>query len=451
MSAEKADVLKFGRLAPPIRSRVLEVAVWGFILVSVGRIGEVIPGLSVLPLAKIMLGLSVIALMTKWSSLPAVGVTSLSLFKTIMVLAALVLVSVPFSIWPGQSVVFLYQQFPVLILTVVLICKLSYEWTSVRNLLLVLVVSGALLAVPALQGYSGGRARVDSMYDTNDLAYILVTIFPLALGFFLVARSKSKRLLALAVTVALVATILLTSSRGGFLALIAATTLILIDNGKFELDRGPGAASVHTRRRKGRLSKVMLAVFVCACLSAVVWPMLPDQHQQRILSVLNLESDYNLDPENDKGRLQIWQRGADALVARPFGYGVNASLMVDLRFGGRMMAPHSSLMEVGVELGVLGAYLFLQTYALAYFGLGRARRRLQMQGDGSDGELKREQSVFFRMLQASLVGNLIAGLFLTLAYATILWAIVAIAMGCLSLSPAAAKGKAVRVKTGVNK
>jgi hypothetical protein len=401
---------------------------WVFLLVSIGRIGELVPVLSGLPLAKITLGLALIVLITKWNLLPSTGVFSLSLARTGAALIALVILSIPFSVWLRPSVTFFYRELPTLILTVVLLCKVSYDWRSLRSLFLALVVSGAALAMVTLVGFSGGRAGVDTMYDQNDLAYVLVTTFPLALAFFFVATTRGKRLLFLGIAAGLVTATLLTASRGGFGALIAASAIIVLDTGKLRENARNGGK---------RLRKVLLASLIFGCLAAVAWPLLPVEHQERLSSILNLESDYNFDPNNDRGRGQIWERGLTAIAERPLGYGIAAHQMVDLRFGGRGQAAHSSFIQIAVELGVLGAILLLRVYALSFFGLGKARKALATAVNRTP--VQEEQSVFFRMLQASLVGNLVAGLFLTMAYAATLWTIVALVMGCLALSQPTAR------------
>ena len=103
--------------------------------------------------------------------------------RSASLLVALAVITLPISIWPGKSVAFLYQQLPVLVASVVIVYKLSYSWRAIRGTFMALAVAGTILMATALLGYAGGRAQVDSMYDTNDLAYVLVTVFPIAVAF----------------------------------------------------------------------------------------------------------------------------------------------------------------------------------------------------------------------------------------------------------------------------
>ena len=102
------------------------------------------------------------------------------------------------------------------------------------------------------------------------------------------------------------------------------------------------------------------------------------------------------------------------------------------------MAPHNSYVEAMVELGVVGFALFIRMYVLAWRGLERTRRTL------IDGKLvsdeQREQAVFARTLQLSLAGNAVAGFFLSMTYATVLWVTFGICMALIALANRAAQG-----------
>ena len=406
---------------PEGRHRALEVGAWLFILIAVGRVGELIPGLSSFPLVKIILGATVIALMASWKALPPFSKTIKPLVRSASVLLALVVLLVPISIWPGKSVAFLYQQLPVLVASVVIVYKLSYSWRAIRGTFMALAVAGTILMTTALLGYAGGRAQVESMYDTNDLAYVLVTVFPITVAFTIVAKSTGRRLTWAAIGFGLVITILLTSSRGGFLGLLAATSIIVLTSARH-------STTADGALKKGK-SRVIVSILACVSLAAAIWSFLPSDTKQRLITVLSISSDYNLDTTNDKGRLEIWTRAAKALAQRPIGYGVDTFGMVDFRFGGRMMAPHNSFVQTGVELGVLGLFFFLRIYYLTWRGLADGRRWLLKNAGGPQQD---EQVVFHRMLQACIIGNFVAGLFLSMAYVTLFWIIIALAMACMA-------------------
>jgi len=407
--------------------RQLEIMAWIFALVAVGRVGEIVPGLSGIPLVKVALGIAIIGLMSGWKALPTLPPAAVPPVRNAAWLMVIAIVSVPFSFWIGPSVAFLYQILPVLLVAMIMFCKLSGHWMSLRTVLLAMCCAGAALGLTALSGYVGGRIEVASMYDTNDLAYVLVTLYPLTLGFALTANTKKRRLIFFGLAGAFIVSILLTSSRGGLLGLTAATALVVLHTGSIP-DPGADAAK---KAKKKRLSRIFASLIAVVCAGLVTWPMLPAETRQRLSSVLALGNDYNLNPDDDTGRTQIWKRNLNALKGRPLGFGVNSFRMVDLKHGGRMLAPHSSLVQVAVELGVLGFILYLRMYYLVFRGLGRARKVLE---DLAAPSLEnRQQAVFCRMLQACLIGNFVSGAFLSMAYVVVLWSTMGLALGCIAL------------------
>ncbi len=408
--------------SPLVRHRSIEFGIWLFILFAVGRVGELIPGLATLPLVKIIIGGTLIALISNWKSLPRFSKSTLPIVRSASLLVALTVITLPISIWPGKSLIFLYQQLPVLVAAVVIVYKLSYSWRAIRETFMALVIAGTVLMAPALLGYAGGRASVASMYDTNDLAYVLVTVFPIAVAFVITSKSAGRRFIWISIVIGFVVTILLTSSRGGFLGLLAATSVIVL------MPASPRTSVSGSSR--GVKSRAVVSILACLSLSALIWPFLPSDTRQRLVTVFSIGGDYNLDTTNKTGRLEIWSRGMTALAQRPIGYGVDTFTMVDLRFGGKMMAPHNSFVQTSVELGVLGLFCFLRIYYLALKGLTEGRRCLLK--NATRNRQQNEQVVFHRMLQASIFGNILAGFFLSMAYVTLFWIIIALAMACIA-------------------
>jgi hypothetical protein len=397
----------------------LQLGTWGFLLVAVGRAGELVPGLSSVPIAKVFLAFALIPLVRNWKQLPKLAPSVRPLAKNAWWLLALALVLSPFSIWPGASLEFLVQDLPTLIMASILAYKMSSGWRAMRGTLLVLVLSGLILSKAALSGFNAGeRAAANTMYDTNDLAYVLVTVLPLALGFLLTAKTVRMKALYAGIFGLNLVAILLTASRGGFLGLLTVVILIVL----FPLRGG--------KVSQQRIGRIFGTLIVVGCLGAAIWPQLPESTRQRLSTVLDLGSDYNLDPNNATSRGQIWKRGMTAAVQRPVGYGVGAFMMVDLKFNGRMEPPHNSFVQTAVELGFLGLLLFTRMYLLTWRALGRSRKQLQ----GTEREDQRELVLFLRMLQLSLAGNIVAGFFLSMAYATLLWVTFSVSMGCVALA-----------------
>ena len=388
-----------------------------FLVIAVGRIGELVPGLGSLPLAKVAMGIALILLIVKWKRLPKLSASTASFSRTVGALVILAVVTAPFSIWPGKSLQFLTQQLPVMAAAVIVCCKISYTWDVLRGIMRILIVAAVALALAALSAFHGGRAGASASYDTNDLAYVLVSILPLALAFALTARTKVKRLINAAVCAVLLIALLLTSSRGGLIGLVSMLAVIVL---------------IPLRRPQDGKSRnrIVLPVAGLVCASMLVWSYLPAETRERLSSVLQLGSDYNMDAANKTGRSGIWERNFHAALRRPVGYGVDSIQMVDFRNGGMFKTAHNSYLQVLVELGFLGLLLFMRMYVLSWRALQRVRQNLLAAAPSEEHD---QVLVFARMLQVALVGNAVSGFFLSMAYNMLLWVLFAVVIACVSL------------------
>lgn len=395
----------------------LRTAYSAFLLTAVGRLGELLPGLDSLPLGKITMGIGVILLIAKWKRLPKLPAVAAPFSRTALALVALAVVTAPFSIWPGMTLRFFTLQLPVIAAAVVVCCKISYTWDVLRGIIRILVVAAVALALTAILSFHGGRASATVSYDPNDLAYVLVSTLPLALGFALTARTKANRLINAAVCAVLLVALLLTSSRGGLFGLVATLAIMVL----IPLRRSQSGKS---------RNRIVLPVVGLVCAFTLVWSFLPAETRDRLSSVLQLGSDYNMDTTNADSRSAIWERGLTAAVRRPVGYGVDTFQMVDVRMGGKFRASHNSYLEVLVELGLLGLLLFIRMYVLSWRALQRVRESLLAVPPSAEHD---QMLIFARMLQVALVGNAVSGFFLSMSYSTLLWVLFAAVIACVSL------------------
>src|SRR4029077_2632465 len=155
----------------PVKVGILEYGYWAFLIIAVGRVGELL-GLTSFPLAKLTLILPILIRLALWKRLPRLSPSTKSMARTAGWLILVSVLVTPTSIWPGRSRVFIAQQLPVLLATASLAYVMSRSWKTVRATFFALVLSGVLLARAALAGYSGGRAWTATMYDPNGLAYL---------------------------------------------------------------------------------------------------------------------------------------------------------------------------------------------------------------------------------------------------------------------------------------
>ncbi len=326
--------------------------------------------------------------------------------RVALALLVLAVSSVSFSILLGASVAFLTGTGAVVAIAFTLLCHTPRNWRFVIGTLRCLVVTATMLALSAVAFSGGGRIAAGVSYDTNDLAYVLVTALPLAIAFSVLTRGRP-RLLYIGICVLLILGTLLTQSRGGALSLIAIVLcLICMDLRPSALTKGAGHA---LRKRIGRL-------VVFGLIALLAWSVLPPKTQERLSTLEDISSDYNADASITRSRSAIWKRNWHAATERPIGFGINSFLRVDGIYGGKWMAPHNSLLQVTVELGFLGLFIYLRLHWLAWRSLGRTAELA-----AADTTLNLERVVFSKALRISLISNFVAGFFLSMAYSTLLW------------------------------
>src|SRR6478736_4631325 len=117
----------------PTKLGVLEYGFWAFILIAVGRLGELVPGLASLPIGKIALGVTLVVLFKDWKRLPGKTLATKSLARTAIWLAVLTVLLTPISIWKGASREFLLEQLPTLLATVTLAYMMCRSWRALRG------------------------------------------------------------------------------------------------------------------------------------------------------------------------------------------------------------------------------------------------------------------------------------------------------------------------------
>jgi len=126
------------------------------------------------PLAKMAFAIVLIAAFRGRAGVSSVPLWSIGLARAVTFFAALVVVTLAFSVWLSHSLSFIIGTFLTIVVGFFVSVKVLACWRDIRTVLKAFAVVGLILAAEALAGYSGGRAAVQSSYDTNDLAYCLL-------------------------------------------------------------------------------------------------------------------------------------------------------------------------------------------------------------------------------------------------------------------------------------
>jgi putative inorganic carbon (hco3(-)) transporter len=176
------------------------------------------------------------------------------------------------------------------------------------------------------------------MGDPNRLAMSLVAVMPFALYGAVTARARNVRVLFLAVTGALLASIVLTHSRSGAIAAGLAAFLFLF--------RGKGG--------------VLRGAFAAAALAIAAGAFAPESFWRRSSTLAHLEEDASV-----QGREHAWQVLGVVVDERPLsGVGAGAFLAAWPRYapleaGGRRYVAHNLLLEVVADLGIPAFVIFV--------------------------------------------------------------------------------------------
>ncbi len=272
--------------------------------------------------------------------------------KPALILAAWAVLTVPMSYWPGGSVGVLLGEYFKTLLVFLLLAHIIDSTDKLRTLALGLVLMAMPLAATALLAFIEGDARLSGervlvIYNApltanpNDMALMLNLILPFAIALFLASSGKTLlRLLLGAAICILVATIIVTFSRAGFLAL-ALTFMIYM----WRLRARPERAWI-----PAALVLIVLAL-----------PFVPSSYYDRLATITDIEADAS-------GSAQTrWQ---DALVAvklivdNPLigaGAGMNIFAMNEAR-GETSLEIHNVYLQYGVDLGLPGLVLFLALF-----------------------------------------------------------------------------------------
>lgn len=275
--------------------------------------------------------------------------------------------------------------------------------TRAQQRLFMFVFLGAFALYPtrgALFNYFGGytvfgRAIWNYIYaNPNDLAALTLLQLGMALAIYVREPKGWPKLAAIAGTILLPFVILLTQSRGAFLAIVAFGLLL-----------------VAGQRRRVR------TLVIVAIVGAIVAIAAPDSLWDRIgglRSATDTETLREVDPEGSaEQRYEIWKVARK--IAREHllvGVGVGAYPQAHLRYamdsefkptalGAR--DTHSTYLNVLAESGVVGLVLFLALFVSVFLYAERVRRRVRAALPASG------QQILF--LELGLMSFLLAGIF----------------------------------------
>ena len=390
---------------------LLMICLVGHILNAVGRLNNLYDFLKPLHLVLVFAGAALLLYVLGGGSTRRLApVLRSTTTRCALGLGVWMALSIPGALWQGGAFQEFTDEFGKGVIMFVVIAGAARGFRDVERLTFAYLVCAAFYAAVVLSRFvvtGGAQWRLGSLYyyDANEFATLAVMCMPIAVYFVIQRKSLWQRIAGAAALLLLLRVFVWAGSRGGFLALIAVGAFLLIRY-----------RSIPIRWRV--LTTALLALAFAATASDTYW--------EKMRTITQPGSDYNVTDEG--GRLQIWKRGIGYMLRNPlFGVGAGnfptaeGTISVVARTapigkGVKWYEAHNSFVQVGAELGVPGLLLFVAMLASAFRMLAVVRRTVQR----STRDRSPPPAALAETLQASLVGYVVGGFFLSLAYRDLL-------------------------------
>ncbi|MBZ5662469.1 MAG: O-antigen ligase family protein [Acidobacteriia bacterium] len=355
------------------------VALQLFILVYWVRPTDWVPGMSHAPLAKITGILALLALL--FSVRHIRGNFPREIFLLALLAGQLLLSAATSPVWKGGALqaALDFAKVPAIFLVMTLALNSQKRLQQVIFLQAgsIAVIAGVTIWKSHLLAGRLAGAVAGAFSDPNDLALTIVISLPLALALTLLSRNWFWKIFWAASIVAMSMAILLTGSRGGYLALAAAAVA--------------GLWEFAVRGRRGYL--VALALLG----AAILWQVSGGMVAGRMQGIVTPD-------ESVQQRQQLFWRSLEVTREHPL-FGVGAGNFEQI--SGNWHVTHNSYTQMSSEGGVPALVLYLMILGCGFRNLRAAKRLAREHG---------ESSVVARALLASLAAYLAGSAFLSMAY-----------------------------------
>ncbi len=329
------------------------------------------------------------------------------------------LLSIPLAIDPAQAWHEFSDTFIRCIVIFVVLVNVVRTEKRLNGLLLLALVTGTWLSLGAINDYRLGLMTVEGYRaggrgggifgNSNDMALFLVTIVPIAIALLLRSRSLPRKFLFGGCAVLMVAGIVLTYSRGGFIGLLVALGFFAWKGG-----------------RRHRVEIVVAGLLIVAAFLALV-----PGYALRLASIIFPSLDPVGSSEARSGELL---RSLYVAIRHPLlgiGMGNYAPQM-----SYRGLVTHNSYTQVAAEMGAAALVCYTMFVVTPLRKLGQIARE-------TFGTKANSHFYYLAVgLQASLVGYMVCSFFASVAYLWYVYYLVGYAV-CLRRLYESETGKAV--------
>lgn len=409
--------------APPADSPWVELradrlmkAVGWMTFAYIWRVQDVVPLLAKIQLPMLVAGLSLVFYVSSRHPSRRFRLLRTPLAVLAAALLGIMLIGVPTSLWPGNSLTFAVKTEGMNLAFMGLVALSirsvrDVEWYARVNLY------GAMFYATIVNVFfrvgSDGRLGNLVYYDANDFALVMLATIPFAIFFMHPGNSARRRLIAIIGLGLLLIGIVKSGSRGGFIGLVVVLVYV--------------ALRYQSIPSRVRLFATVAGVVLIGLLGS-------DKYWTQISTIAHPEGDYNwTDPV---GRKAVWERGVGYVEHHPLlGVGVKAfpiaEGMSDLgrsmsasHHGFKWSVAHNSFLETAAELGIPGLIVFVGFFIVAIRTLLRVKPGRRYGPWISPRELAIAQ-----MLVGSLVGFAVAGIFVSAEYFSYLYFLLGLVIG----------------------
>lgn len=341
----------------------------GFTAVLYTRPQDQVPGMSAIPFAEItaIIGLSAMLFGRISRGLPFSRVTPELI--AVGAFGFVILLTAPFSVWPGGSVKAFTDVFVKIFLIYLLMVNTLTTPERLHRFMTIVVIASGYLSTRAMFDYLRGvnlvengrvQGAIGGMFrNPNDMALNMVAVLPLCVLVAIRANKSLPKILCLFAGLTMIGAIIASQSRGGFVGL-AMMVLIL----GFQL----------ARRKPAVVGGGVIALLL-------VLPFAPSSYWERMASITDSSRDAHGSREARRILLgEAWT----TFLTFPL-HGVGAQQFQSYNPPGRVETwreTHNVILQVAAELGILGLAVFGYLLWRA-FTAGRQTRRLLRKGAGT--------------------------------------------------------------------
>jgi O-antigen ligase len=386
----------------PIPSRRASLAYRALVLFSLFyffRPEDFIPGMAYLPWGKMVGAIALLGLIfgVRKSDRGKLPVEC----KILLVLLAHLILTIPTAAWRGGSFDTVFNKFSKGVIVALLITLVVTKMSELRKLLYIQALAVVLVTIGSMAVHRTMEGRLMGIQNgilenPNDLAINIAINFPLCLGFMFAARGGLRKSVWVVSLFCLIAGVVATYSRSGFVALVITGIICIWEFGI----RGKRVLLVG--------GTVIFGILAVAGLTA------SPKYRGRIMSLIQRPAAGTVQEgsmeEHGEGSLearsQLLKDSLNLMLHHPiFGIGPGNFPAVT----GTWRVAHNTYTELGAEAGVPGLLLFV---ALLLASMRRIKSVYKLPGYKGDPEIR----IWVSALWASITGYAAGALFASTEY-----------------------------------